>query len=74
MKILWLGWLVLLLAVAAAAQAASLEQSYLAARDAHIRKLAIADKPGADADRLPRPDPAARCCRSTTCDGRAARP
>src|SRR5215203_1477058 len=53
MKILWIGWLVLLsAAVPAAAQAASLEQSYLAARDDHIRRLAIADKPGADADRL----------------------
>src|SRR5258708_5914371 len=53
MKILWIGLLILFPVAAQiplAAQAASLEQSYLAARDAHIRKLAAADKPGADAD------------------------
>jgi hypothetical protein len=50
MKIVWAGLLALLPAVVVAG-AASLEQSYLAARDTHIRKLAVFDKPGAEADR-----------------------
>ena len=46
---LWVGLLVLLPALAAAA---SPEQAYLAARDAQIRRLTARDQPGADADRL----------------------
>ena len=61
MKILWITWLVVLSgAVPAAAQAVSLEQICLAARDAHIRKLAVADKPGADR-RLAEPVSASTC-------------
>jgi hypothetical protein len=56
MKILWIGLLVLL---PVAAQAGSPEQDYLAARDAHIRKLAVFSKPGADMERSIKPHEAA---------------
>lgn len=48
MKILWIALLVLFPAMASSG---SPEQAYHAARDAQIRKIAAADKPGADADR-----------------------
>lgn len=49
MKIVWIALLVLFPSVAGAA---SLEQSYLAARDAQIRKVAAAEKKGTDSSRV----------------------
>ena len=56
MKILWIG---LVLLLPATAQARSPEQDYLAARDAHIRKLAVFSKPGADMEKSIKPHEAA---------------
>ena len=56
MKILWIALLVM---VPAAASAASPEQAYLAARDTHIRKLAVFNKPGADMEKSIKPHEAA---------------
>lgn len=49
MKILWIALLILFPAMAAAA---SSEQSYLASRDAHIRKIAAADKAKMNSERF----------------------